>query len=184
MISPQRLSELRWPQPNVPWRVACELVSGYVPTLCINRGMVSPLGLHWVKDACLFRCNLPPALLAQWSGSFTCLCGNMGVGRTPNKSQHTKLTLEKKFLPPLLPGFELATFRSRVRRSYQQATSVTRCSTGNMWPYPPKRGILIVSMKFWFLQTCKEHSFSFQMIPRLCKCAYRLKNIYKWIWLL
>ena len=40
----------------------------------------------------------------------------MGVERTPNKSQHTKLTLEKKILPPLLPGFEHATFRSRVRR--------------------------------------------------------------------
>ena len=46
----------------------------------------------------------------------------MGVKRTPNKkSQHTKLTLEKKILPPLLPGFELTTFRSRVRRSNQQA---------------------------------------------------------------
>ena len=42
--------------------------------------------------------------------------------RTPNKSQHVKLTLEKKILPPLLPGLELATFRSRVRRSHQQAT--------------------------------------------------------------
>ena len=31
------------------------------------------------------------------------------------------LFLEKKILPPLLPGFELATFRSRVRRSNQQA---------------------------------------------------------------
>ena len=41
--------------------------------------------------------------------------------RTPNESQHTKLTLEKKVLPPLLPGFELPTFRPRVRRSYQQA---------------------------------------------------------------
>ena len=40
----------------------------------------------------------------------------------PNKSQHTKLTLEKKILPPLLPGFELATFRSRVRHSSKQAT--------------------------------------------------------------
>ena len=35
-----------------------------------------------------------------------------------NKSQHTKLSLEKKILPP---GFELATFRSRVRCAYQQA---------------------------------------------------------------
>ena len=50
-----------------------------------------------------------------------CYCGNMEVERTPNRSQHTKLTLEKEILPTLLPGVELATFRSRVRRSYQQA---------------------------------------------------------------
>ena len=50
-----------------------------------------------------------------------CNCGNTRVERTPNKSQHTKLTLEKKILPTLPPGFELATFRSRVRLSYQQA---------------------------------------------------------------
>ena len=39
-----------------------------------------------------------------------CLCSNMEVEETPNKSQHTKLTLEKKILPLLLPGFKLATF--------------------------------------------------------------------------
>ena len=61
----------------------------------------------------VFRCNLPPAFLAEWPGSSTCHCGNTGVERTPNKSQHTKFTLEKKILPPLLPGFELVTFRSR-----------------------------------------------------------------------
>ena len=41
--------------------------------------------------------------------------------RIPNKNQHRKITLEKEILPPLLPGFELATFRSRVRRCYQHA---------------------------------------------------------------
>ena len=46
------------------------------------------------------------------------------MGRTANKSQHTKLTLEKKILPPLLPGFELAIFRSRVRRFNQRAIPV------------------------------------------------------------
>ena len=46
--------------------------------------------------------------------------GNTGLERTPNTSRYTKLTLEKKILPPLLPGFELATFRSRVRRFYLQ----------------------------------------------------------------
>ena len=39
-----------------------------------------------------------------------CHCGNTGLERTPNKSQHTKLTLEAKILPPLLPGFELTSF--------------------------------------------------------------------------
>ena len=34
-----------------------------------------------------------------------------------NKSQHRKLTLEKKIVPPLPQGFELATFQLRVRRS-------------------------------------------------------------------
>ena len=47
------------------------------------------------------------------------------VERTPNNSQHTKLTREEKILPPLLPGSDLATFRSRVRRSNQQAIPVT-----------------------------------------------------------
>ena len=32
--------------------------------------IVSPLRLHWIKSACVFRCNLPPALLAEWQGSF------------------------------------------------------------------------------------------------------------------
>ena len=40
-----------------------------------------------------------------------------GWNRYRNKSQHQKSTLEKKILPPLLQGFEPATFRSRVRRS-------------------------------------------------------------------
>ena len=118
-ISPQWLSELRRLWPNVFCQVASEFVSGSVPTLCLDSGIVTPLRLCWVKDVCLFRCNLPPALLAKWPGSFTCHCGNTGVEQTPNESQHTKLTLEKKILTQLLPGFELATFRSRgVRRSW------------------------------------------------------------------
>ena len=67
-------------------------------------------------------------LLAEWPGYFTCHCGNKGVERTRNKSQHTKLTREKTILPPLLPGFELATFRSRVRRFNQQYISVHNVS--------------------------------------------------------
>ena len=89
-----------------------------VPTLCLDSGTVHPLRLRWVTGVCVFRCNLPAP------GSFTCHCGNTGVERTPNKSKHTKLTREKKILQPLLPGFELATFRSRVRRPYPLQTTV------------------------------------------------------------
>ncbi len=63
------------------------------------------------------RCNLPPALLAERLSSIMCHCSNTGTEQTPNKSQHTKLTPEKKIFLPLLPGFELATFRSQVRHS-------------------------------------------------------------------
>ena len=65
----------------------------------------------------MFSCNLPPALLAEWPGFFTCYCGNTGVERNRNKSQHRRSTLEKKILPPFQQGFEPATFQTRVRCS-------------------------------------------------------------------
>ena len=49
-----------------------------------------------------------------------------------NKSQHRKLTLEKKILPPLQQGFEPATFRSRVQRS-------------NHWAIPTPQTMWIVN---------------------------------------
>ena len=108
-MSPQWLSELRWLWPNVLWQFACELVSILVPTLCPDSSKVSPLWLCLAEGVCALRCNLPPALLAEWPGSFTCHCSDTGVERVPDRSQHTKLTLEKKILLPLLLGFELAT---------------------------------------------------------------------------
>ena len=36
----------------------------------------------------MFICNLPPALFAECPGSFARHCGNTGVERTPNESQH------------------------------------------------------------------------------------------------
>ena len=65
----------------------------------------------------------PPAFCLLCFGSGDKLAhtnSTLHAERTPNKRQHTKLTLEKKILPPPLPGFELATFWSRVRRSHEQ----------------------------------------------------------------
>ena len=38
-----------------------------------------PTPTSLVNGVCAFRCNLPPALLAEWPGSFTCHCANTGV---------------------------------------------------------------------------------------------------------
>ena len=58
--------------------------------------------LHfWQNDRGLLRAT---AVTRGWNGY-------------RNKSQHRKLTLEKKILPPLQQGFEPVTFRSRVWRS-------------------------------------------------------------------
>ena len=70
-------------------------------------------------------------------GSFTCYCGNTGWNGYPNKSQYRKSTLEKTILPPLLQGFEPATFQSRVRRSNHWAIPAHVChpSRGHpSWP--------------------------------------------------
>ena len=50
--------------------------------------------------------------LHVWQNDRGLLRAAAGVEGTPNKSQHTKLTLEKKILLLLLPGFELTTFQS------------------------------------------------------------------------
>ena len=58
--------------------------------------------LHfWQNDRDLLRAT---AVTRGWNGY-------------RNKSQHSKLTLEKKILTPLLQGFEPTTFQSWVRRS-------------------------------------------------------------------
>ena len=55
---------------------------------------------------------------------------------------------EKKILPPLLPGFELATFQSRVRRSTNKLSRLqtnhtsnhTKPAYGNIWTCPTFSG--------------------------------------------
>ena len=60
-----------------------------------------------------------------------------GWNRYRNKSQHRKLTLEKKILPPLLQRFEPATFRSRVRRSNHWAIPAPVHTSGMFLAYLP-----------------------------------------------
>ena len=81
------------------WQVVCELFLPDRGFHTMSRWHIQPTPTLFGWGVCLFRCNLPPAILAEGSGSFTCHCSNMG---TLNKSRHRNLTLEKKILPLLL----------------------------------------------------------------------------------
>ena len=139
------------------------------PHLYLDSSIVSQLWLCWVKGVCVFRCKLPPALLAEWPGPFTCHCGNMRVELTPNKSQHKKCTLEKKILLSLLPGFKLTTFWSQVQRSYQQTipASKDRLVTWYLMPSQPQRSyqgrtkFFKSRVKVWF-SICDTSDFMFE----------------------
>ena len=61
---------------------------------------------------CVFSCNLPPHFWQNDRGLLRATAVTREWNGYRNKSQHRKLTLEKKNLPPLLQGFEPATFRS------------------------------------------------------------------------
>ena len=57
--------------------------------------------LRCIKRVCVFRYNLPPALLAEWPGSLTCYSGITGAGRTQNKSQHKNVNTGEEKSPPV-----------------------------------------------------------------------------------
>ena len=98
--------------PHNAWTVALSAHSDFVGSRVCSRLGVTCHRHFWQNDRALLRATAV----------------KRGLNGSRRKNQHTKLTLAKKFLPPLLPGFEVATFRSRVRRSNQQAIPA---STGN-----------------------------------------------------
>ena len=72
----------------------------------------------------MYACLAVTCHLRFWQNDRGLLCATTvtrGWNGYRNKSQHRKLTLEKKILPPLQQGFEPATFQSRVRRSIHWA---------------------------------------------------------------
>ena len=56
---------------------------------CVNHAPCHFMQSHIRNGVCVFSCNLPPALLAEWLGSFTCYCGNTGVERIPKLESQT-----------------------------------------------------------------------------------------------
>ena len=106
--------------------------------------------LHfWQNDRGLLRAT---AVTRGWNGY-------------RNKSQHRKLTMEKKILPPLLQGFEPATFRSRVRRSNYWAIPAPEHACHRHWLRPRANAVeqhlahwSCTPMKWWNLTDQEERS--------------------------
>ena len=84
--------------------------------------IVSPLQLRCVKVVCMFRCNLPPAFLAKWLGSFTCHCGNTGWNGHQIRVSTESYLLRRKF-------------------------SCSTCQDLNVQPYDQESGILPMSSR-------------------------------------
>ena len=113
-----------------PEELHVNLFPWQVPTLYLD-SIVSPLWLHWVKGVCVFRCNLPSALFAEWSGFLL-------VEWTLSKSQHRKLTPERKttttqeqkILLRLLLGFKLTTVWSQVLHSSNKLSQLPKLKIG------------------------------------------------------
>ena len=79
----------------------------------------------------VYVCLAVTCHLRFWQNDQGLLCATavtQGWNGYRNKSQHRKLTLEKKMFPPLQQGFKLATFRSQVQ-----------CS--NHWAIPAPTGV-------------------------------------------
>ena len=91
------------------WRVSHETAAISAQILCTpyNHAPRHFMQSHIRKALCVFSCNLPPALLAKWPGSFTCYCSNTGVERIPL----IKLQIDTHQLTPFGPA-ELADLQS------------------------------------------------------------------------
>ena len=106
----------------------CRLVAFYVHHTTMYH---APSCKATYVNVCVFSCNLPPALLAEWPGFLRAAAVTLGWNGYRNKSQQRNLTLEKKILPLFLQVLEPATSQSRVRRSNHWAIPALQLS-----PFP------------------------------------------------
>ena len=163
----------------------------------IKEHSVAVISVHWatVDWSWPKKWNLYAQADLHFKKKLKVQAGNVSANLPPKSSQ------ARKKLPPPPPVNSLGSIRSTGTCTHllnavviHQAPSsfphfprlriLTSCilhvfvldANDKMWPYPPKQVTLILFMKLWFLHTCKGHSFSFQMIPKLCKFAYRFKS--------
>ena len=120
----------------------------------------------------VYACLAVTCHLHFWQHDRDLLCATAvtrGWNGYRNKSQHRKSTLEKKILPPLLQGFEPASFQSQVR-----------CS--NHWAIPtPVLSSLPQPVQFpgWKLtHTRTNGTFSGSITNLISNCEFRWNSFH------
>ena len=137
-------------------------------TFCVHHTTMHQftVSLHfkpYTKRTCMFMCNLPPALLAEWHWDLLhAAVLTQGWNRYWDESQHRKCTLEKKMFMPHLPELEPATFQSWVW-----------CSTTMPSPLPsvpllnPRQHVQL------FPHTCMHHhEITFAVLPTILAASF------------
>ena len=132
----------------------------------------------------VYACLAVTCHLHFWQNDRDLLCATAvtrGWNGYRNESQHRKSTLEKKILPPLLQGFEPATFQSRVRRS-------------NHWAVPLPSYNLVHFCKIFSSSIGHSHSseYSATILRYLCfslsasaiYCPFGILLKLRWTWAL
>ena len=62
------------------------------------------IAINIIIGVCVFNSNLPPALLAEWPGFFTCYCGNTGLERIPKWESAQKVDPGEENSPAVPAG--------------------------------------------------------------------------------
>ena len=105
------------------------------------------MSLHASHIRKMYACLAVTCHLHFWQndrGLLRATAVTVGCGTVTEMSQHRKLTLEKKILPPLLQGFEPAVFRSRLRRSV--TTELSPLSGYPRWAIPK----MLYLLQYWW----------------------------------
>ena len=99
----------------VTWLVPCKTAAVLAHVLCTPYNLAPVYLKTHTKGSFVFSCNLPAALFAELSGFVCATAVTQGWNKYWNKSQHRKLTMEKKILPLLLLGLKSLTLWLQVQ---------------------------------------------------------------------
>ena len=116
----------------------------------------------------MFSCNLPPALLTEWPGSFTCYCGNTGVERIPKLESAQKVDPGEENSPAAPTGIWTRDL-SVSSPAFIDNTSHSFAWMVEMFCFSPYRSTGLSVLLFYHELSC----WIFRLIDCVCCCFTR-----------